>query len=107
MATPNLQSVEKALTLFSVVIADEGKNPLNTLAERAGVPFSTAHRLAATLERRGIIQRERPGRYVIGPVMLALARHLDQGRLIASSSSRVACDKRCTLVSWNMAWSPI
>lgn len=89
MATPASQTLEKALGLFAVVLADDGNNPLSVLAERAGLPFSTAHRLTATLERQGMIQKESRGRYVAGPTMLAAARTLDEGRLVARLSRPV------------------
>lgn len=86
MTTPPSQTLEKALTLFSVILEDEGESGLRLLADRAGLPFSTAHRLAASLARHGMIQTEKRGRYVAGPAMLAAARRLDEGRLIARLS---------------------
>lgn len=78
MAASPPRTLEKALDLLAVIIADDGARPFAELAEEAGLPFSTARRLGAALERRGYLSRERPGRYLAGPVLLALARGVDE-----------------------------
>lgn len=86
MATPASQTLDKALVLFKAILADDGQSPLRVLADVAGLPFSTAYRLAVTLERQGMIQKERRGRYIAGPSMMAAARQIDESRLIARLS---------------------
>jgi IclR family acetate operon transcriptional repressor len=86
LAAPASQTLDKALTLLSVILADHGGSTLGILAKEIGLPLSTAHRLVATLERRGMIQRATRGRYLPGPALLATTRGLDEGRVIAGLS---------------------
>lgn len=83
MAVSPPKTLEKALDLLAVVVADDGARPFADLAREAGLPFSTARRLGASLERQGYLTRERPGRYLAGPRLLALAHGVDERRRLA------------------------
>ena len=71
------QSLDRALTLLAAVCADDGATPVSALAERAGVPASTARRLLAVLENHGLVARAGHGRRVVGAGLMRLADHHD------------------------------
>ena len=73
MATPSSQSLGKALELLSQVAKDGGEHSISALAAKAGIPPSTAYRIAATFERSGFMTRLRRGHYLLGPALLRLA----------------------------------
>ena len=73
MATPSTRSLGKALELLSQVARDGGKRSISVLAAEAGIPASTAYRIAATFERSGFMTRLRRGHYLPGPTLLRLA----------------------------------
>ncbi|MCG2663414.1 IclR family transcriptional regulator [Brevundimonas sp.] len=79
---------EKGLDLLTALVADDGQSALVELAAGIGLPASTAHRFGAALERRGLIARERPGRYLAGPRLVTLLRVIDEGRVLARLSRR-------------------
>lgn len=83
MATPIPQSLNKALDLLALVIADDGKHALGDLASDLGLPASTAHRFGRAFEARGLLARERPGRYLAGAAFLALAQGVNAARILA------------------------
>jgi IclR family acetate operon transcriptional repressor len=92
MATPVPRTLEKALNLLRIVVDDDGQRPFAELAQDVGLPASTAHRLGAALERYGFILRERPGRYLPGPGLMALARRVDERKVLARISRPVLRD---------------
>ena len=51
-----VKSLDKALTLLERIGESEEGLPLSDLAQRVGLPPSTAHRLLTTLERRRFVQ---------------------------------------------------
>lgn len=47
------------------------------VAQRVGVPRSTAHRIMSALAERGFLERDEAGRYRLGAVLLLLASHVE------------------------------
>ncbi|MEV0600590.1 IclR family transcriptional regulator [Streptomyces sp. NPDC050315] len=58
--------VDRALSLLAAFGSEHRALGLNALARRAGLPTSTASRLAARLHEWGALERDDQGRYVIG-----------------------------------------
>ena len=83
MATPPAQSLEKALHLLRIAVADEGNSALADLASAAGLPASTAHRFALSLQRAGFLLRDPYGRYWPGPILLGMQDRISHGQLLA------------------------
>lgn len=75
MATPSLRSLEKALDLLGRIVESGESHSIADLARQLQMPHSTAYRIAATLERSGLVTRMRRGYYVPGPSLIRLARH--------------------------------
>ena len=74
MATPASLTLEKGLVLLGLVISDGGRNPLSTLAEAAGLPESTTHRILGSLQRQGFVARAGRGAYLPGPALMRLGQ---------------------------------
>ncbi len=63
-----VHSVDRALDLLEALAASGGAAAITALAARTGLHASTAHRLLATLVRRGWVEREpRTRRYRLAP----------------------------------------
>ena len=75
-----VQSVERAMELLREI----GRAPggLVDLAERVGLPTSTAARLLATLDAEGAVRREVDGSYAIGPMIQTLSTVADPSQQI-------------------------
>ena len=73
MTNPPTLALDKSLSLLSLLVADAGESSVSALAIEAGVPPATAHRIVATLERRGFVTKIARGRYLAGPALLRLA----------------------------------
>ncbi|MGE0742142.1 MAG: IclR family transcriptional regulator [Hyphomonadaceae bacterium] len=73
MTTPPTLALDKSLSLLSLLVADGGEHTVSALAEQAGLPTATAHRIVATFEQRGFVTRVARGRYLPGPALLRLA----------------------------------
>ena len=67
MATPPLRSLEKALNLLARIAESGEIHSISALARQIKIPRSTAYRIAATLERSGLVTRLRRGYYLPGP----------------------------------------
>lgn len=69
-----MQSVDRALDLLEALAATDGEASITALAARTSLHVSTAHRLLATLLRRGYV-RQNPdtSRYYAGPKLAVLA----------------------------------
>lgn len=68
-----LQSVDQAVTLLQAMAAEPGPLPLGSLAARAGMSPSKAHRYLASFVAGGLaVQEQRSGRYDLGPLTLDL-----------------------------------
>jgi IclR family acetate operon transcriptional repressor len=73
-----VQSVVRALDLLEALM-DREEVGLVELAERTGLQPSTAHRLLATLARRGyVFQNRATGRYLLSYRVLELAGHVQR-----------------------------
>lgn len=73
MTNPPTLALDKSLSLLSLLVADAGGSSVSALAAEASLPPATAHRIVATLERRGFITKIARGRYLAGPALLRLA----------------------------------
>ena len=62
-------SVDRALTLLRLVLADGGTSTLPVLARAMGLPVATAYRLAASLVSQRYLIAAGNGRYFAGPAM--------------------------------------
>ncbi|MGH2500550.1 MAG: IclR family transcriptional regulator, partial [Candidatus Limnocylindria bacterium] len=70
----SVQSVDRALDLLEALVAAEGEVPITALADRTKLHVSTAHRLLATLVRRGYVrQNVDTSRYYAGAKLAALS----------------------------------
>ena len=70
----SVQSVDRALDLLEALSGADGEVSITTVASRTSLHVSTAHRLLATLLRRGYV-RQNPdtSRYYAGPKLAVLA----------------------------------
>ncbi len=82
MATPTARSLLKALELMEFAVSQRDR-PLDEIAEAAGLPPATAHRLMTTLVQAGYVVREKPGSYLPGARLFALGRGLDERDVLA------------------------
>ena len=62
--------LERAIDLLLAVLRDSGRSGIGEIARALEMPASTAHRLLARLQARGLVERTGRGRYAAG---LALA----------------------------------
>jgi DNA-binding IclR family transcriptional regulator len=116
-ASVGIQSVEVGLALLKELANAAGPVPLGTLAERAGMPRSKAHKYLASLVRAGIVIQPAPsGPYDLGPYAidlgLAAMRRLDviamgqetldglRDRLGLTGSLAVWANRGPTIVRW-------
>ncbi len=83
-----VQSVERALTLLT----EASREPagLGRLAERSGLPLSTASRLLATLEAGGAVARSDDGTYSVGPAIVGMTSPTSGASLQALSHPHLA-----------------
>ncbi len=72
-ATSNVQSVDRAVSILEM-LAHDGESGVTKIAEELGVHKSTAFRLIATLEQRGLVEQDlERGKYRLGVGVLRLA----------------------------------
>lgn len=90
MSTPPLRSLEKALILLGQIVERGEVHSIADLATQIDMPHSTAYRIAATLERSGMVTRMRRGYYVPGPTLIRLARHDSVARVLNAVGRPVA-----------------
>jgi len=69
----HIQSLDRGITLLEVIAGSD--RPLTGVeaADRAKINRSTAWRLLATLEQRGLVKRDEHGHYEIGTTVMGLA----------------------------------
>jgi len=82
MATPSLRSLQKALHLLDRIVAGDADLSISELARQIKMPHSTAYRIAATLERSGLVTRVRRGHYLPGPSLIRLTRPDSLARIL-------------------------
>jgi DNA-binding IclR family transcriptional regulator len=68
------------------VISHGEPAPIAVLAQRAGLPASTAHRILATLQQRGFIAKAARGNYLPGPTLMRLGRTRDLQAVLTAVS---------------------
>src|SRR5215813_2079863 len=61
----SVQSLERGLNLLAIIAEADGLS-LTSIAQRAGIAPSTAHRILNTLRLGGFVQDDDRGRYLIG-----------------------------------------
>ena len=61
----SIQALDRGLALLSIVAQADGLS-LTSIAQRAGIAPSTAHRILATLKAAGFVQCDARGSYLIG-----------------------------------------
>jgi DNA-binding IclR family transcriptional regulator len=66
VSAPGATVTSRALALVAAFDEEHRRLTLTELAERAGLPLPTAHRLVAELVAWGALSRDTAGRYVIG-----------------------------------------
>jgi len=72
-ATSTVQSVDRAVSILEM-LAHDGESGVTTIADELGVHKSTAFRLIAALERRGLVEQDvERGKYRLGVGILRLA----------------------------------
>lgn len=74
--------VAKAMGLLDIV-AREGGSSITRLAQEAGLPVATAHRIVRTLIERDYILRTARSRYTLGPAVLRLGAAVSIRQLLA------------------------
>jgi len=101
MATPSLRSLEKALDLLGRIVESGEIYSISDFAKQIKMPHSTAYRIAATLERSGLVTRVRRGYYLPGPSLIRLARHDSIPRVLKAIGrpiiKKLATDTGCTV----------
>ena len=90
-----VRSVDRAAALLLALGESQGEAGVTELARRLGLHKSTASRLLATLEKRGLVEHdEESGRYRLGLVVIRLAqraeRTLDLRSIAIDELERVA-----------------
>ena len=72
-STSNVQSVDRAVSILEM-LAHDGESGVTKIADELGVHKSTAFRLIATLEQRGLVEQDlERGKYRLGVGILRLA----------------------------------
>ncbi len=98
MATPRIQSVDRAFSLLNCLVDSGGTGSLPVMATRCGLSVATTHRLLATLEGLGAVVHTAPGKYRIGTALFRLTESTSKDRLFAAAaeaSLRRICKNIC------------
>ena len=77
--------VDKAVEILDAL--ESRPCSLAELVRATGLPRATAHRLATTLERHGLVRRDDDGRFVLGVRLLALGRAAAESIPITSAAA--------------------
>lgn len=95
--TPRVQSVDRALTILDV-LADRGEAGVTEIALELDVHKSTAFRLLAVLEARGMVEQDGDrGKYRLGFAIVRLAG-ATTARLDLARQSRQTCEELASAV---------
>ncbi|MFI5226152.1 MAG: IclR family transcriptional regulator, partial [Candidatus Limnocylindrales bacterium] len=74
-----VRSVDRAAALLLALGDSQGEAGVTELARRLGLHKSTASRLLATLERRGLVEQDdETGKYRLGLVLIRLAERAER-----------------------------
>jgi DNA-binding IclR family transcriptional regulator len=74
-----VRSVDRAASLLLALGDSQGEAGVTELARRLGLHKSTASRLLATLEKRGLVEQdEESGKYRLGLIVIRLAERAEQ-----------------------------
>jgi IclR family acetate operon transcriptional repressor len=74
-----VRSVDRAASLLLALGESRGEAGVTELARRLGLHKSTASRLLATLQRRGLVEQdEETGKYRLGLAVIRLAEHAER-----------------------------
>src|SRR5574340_1135244 len=73
-----VQSVERAFDVLEIMATAGGSIGLSELAEAAGLPLPTIHRLTRTLVARGSVRQLPSRRYALGQKMIRLGESATQ-----------------------------
>jgi len=74
-----VRSVDRAAALLLALGESQGEAGVTELARRLGLHKSTASRLLATLERRGLVEQDdESGKYRLGLVVIRLAERAER-----------------------------
>jgi IclR family acetate operon transcriptional repressor len=76
--TGGVQSVERAFEVLEIIASAGGTITLTDLAERAGLPQPTIHRLVRTLLIMGYVRQLPDRRYALGPKLIRLGESAAQ-----------------------------
>ena len=99
MATPRIQSVNRAFSLLNCLVDAGGIGSLPVMATRCGLSVATTHRLLSTLEGIGAVIHVAPGKYRIGTTLFRLTDATSKERLFAAAadaSLRRLCKTVCS-----------
>lgn len=76
--TSDVRVLDKALDIILTFTRQDSELGPTEVAQRVGIPRSTAHRVMLTLARRGFLEREEAtGRYRLGAMFLLLASQVE------------------------------
>lgn len=75
-------TIERTVRLLDEMIAGDGK--VETVAEKLGLPKSTAYRQVGALVAEGCLLRMTGGRYVAGPRLLSMLARIDAKQIVAN-----------------------
>ncbi len=67
-----VQSVERVFDILELMASAGGAIGVSELADRAGLPLPTIHRLIRTLVDRGYVRQLPTRRYALGPKLIRL-----------------------------------
>ncbi len=86
-AMPNGSAgLDKGIDLFLAIANDTDARPLSDHARALGIPLSTARRVSAAFERRGMLMKADKGHRIVGPALSRLIGQVDPVALLAAAS---------------------
>ncbi|MEJ3749873.1 IclR family transcriptional regulator [Actinomycetes bacterium KLBMP 9797] len=85
-----VRAVDRALDLLSAFSTAHPRLSLSELAEAAGLPRASAHRIAATLVERGFLRQDPDGAYLLGVRLLELGSQVSQTSAVTHLTQQAA-----------------
>ena len=86
----SIQALDRGLALLSIVAQADGLS-LTSIAQRAGIAPSTAHRILATLKAAGFVQCDARGSYLIGVKAFKVGSAFLRNRRLVDAGPRARC----------------